>query len=68
MTTLATHKITILWLVSVAEQTGPSLTWSETPEDIFSSRGPIYGPREKNCIGVSDKVSIKPACSATETS
>ena len=29
-------EISSLWLVSVAEQAGLSLTWSQTPEDRFS--------------------------------
>ena len=33
---LAKSKISRLWLVSVAEQAGLSLTWSQTPEDRFS--------------------------------
>ena len=34
--TLAKYKISRLYLASVAEQTGLSLTWSPTPEDRFS--------------------------------
>ena len=30
MAALATHKISIFWLVSVAEQTGLNLTWADT--------------------------------------
>ena len=29
-------KISSFWLVSVAEQAGLSLTWSQSPEDRFS--------------------------------
>ena len=34
--TLAESKISTLWLASIAEQPGLSLTWSQTPEDRFS--------------------------------
>ena len=33
---LAKAEISRLWLVSVAEQAGSSLTWSHTSEDRFS--------------------------------
>ena len=70
MSSLATHEISKLWLVSVAEQIGLSLTWSETLKtDFLCVLAHLYVPcHEKNCIGVSDKVSFKPACSVTETS
>ena len=34
----------IFWLVSVAEQTGLSFTWSETPEDKFTREDKWSGP------------------------
>ena len=36
MSLVSVTKISSLMLVSVAEQAGLSLTWSETPEDTFS--------------------------------
>ena len=36
MSVVSVTKISSLMLVSVAEQAGSSLTWSETPEDMFS--------------------------------
>ena len=34
-----TSEVSIFWLVSVADQAGLGATWSETPEDRFSSDG-----------------------------
>ena len=42
MTLLATHKILIYYLVFVAEQTGLSLTLSETQKKGFLRSRPIY--------------------------
>ena len=36
MSLVSVTKISSLMLASVAEQAGLSLTWSETPEDMFS--------------------------------
>ena len=36
MSLISVIKISNLMLASVAEQAGLSLTWSETPEDMFS--------------------------------
>ena len=41
MSLVSLTKISSLMLASVAEQASLSLTWSETPEDVFSCRGSI---------------------------
>ena len=36
---VSTSEISRFWLVSVAEQSGLNLSWSQTPEDTFSLDG-----------------------------
>ena len=44
---LATSKISIFYLVSVAEQAGLNISLSETPKTGFSRRGPYNGKCSK---------------------
>ena len=37
---LPTSEISIFYIVSVAEQAGLSMTWSETQRQVFTHRGP----------------------------
>ena len=57
MSLVSVTKISSLMLASVAEQASLSLTWSETPEDIFLWRGsyilPTYIFSENTCISLS---------------
>ena len=41
ITKLATCRVSAIWLLSVAEQTGLSLTWPETPKTGFLASRPI---------------------------
>ena len=68
---LASCKISIFQLVSVAEQAGLSLTCLQTPKTGFLAlRAILYIGLDatKPVFGVSDKASFKPVSSATETS
>ena len=52
MSRLATSKFSIFYIASVAEETGLSLSLSETPKTGFVATRPIlYGPRrEETCL------------------
>ena len=44
---LATSEISILYLVSVAEETGLNLALLETRRQVFSRHSPIKAPKQK---------------------
>ena len=63
------EEISTFLLVSVAEQTGLSLTWLKTLRTWFLAAHLINEPNAtKSVFGVFDKVTLKPVSLATETS
>ena len=66
---LATYKLSVFYLVSVAEQAGLSLTWSQALETVFLMSRPILrfvvistsdcaGPYDKLLLGTAVQVIV----------